>query len=249
MAGAPWAGLVILTALPLRYLEAIFLDQLIELGGSAPNYGNLLGATANVTVLTLLIAIWGRAVYARACRMAHARGGAPGVAAFRVPAVALGSYVLTASAAVLLGYATLFTCLGFIVAVVFSGLAIGTMELNERISLAQPFRLIFRYTRSLKIPIALVFVFFCATIVAMANLAGAFSVATWTAGAIGAFDAPHWQTLFGNNRRYILMLAAGALAIVEPFWIAAHVVYVRKAGAEESGDDLRAWFEELRRTT
>jgi len=35
---------------------------------------------------------------------------------------------------------------------------------------------------------------------------------------------------------------------VEPFWIAAHVVFVRKAGAQERGDDLRAWFEELRRT-
>jgi hypothetical protein len=44
------------------------------------------------------------------------------------------------------------------------------------------------------------------------------------------------------------MLTAGALVAVEPFWIAAHVVFVRKAGAQERGDDLRAWFEELRKT-
>jgi hypothetical protein len=45
------------------------------------------------------------------------------------------------------------------------------------------------------------------------------------------------------------MLFAGAVMIVEPFWVAAHVVYVRKAGAEESGDDLKAWFAELRRAS
>lgn len=248
LTGAPWVGLVVLTSLPLRYLEAIFLDQLIELGGKAPHYGNLLGATANMTVLAMLIAIWGRAIYARACRLAHARGGAPGRSAWRVPVAALACYVLTAAASVLIGYATLFTCIGFVAAVMFSGLAIGTMELNERVSLTQPFGLIFRYTKSIRIPFALVFVFFCGLFVALANLAGAFGIATWVASALGGFDAPHWQLLFENNRRFILMLFAGAFAAIEPFWIAAHVVYVRKAGVEESGDDLRTWFEELRRT-
>jgi hypothetical protein len=147
----------------------------------------------------------------------------------------------------LIGYATLFTCIGFIAAVIFAGLAIGTMELNDRVSLVRPFQLMFRYTRHMRIPFALSVVFFCGLFVALANLAGAFSVGTWVAGALGGFDAPHWQTLFGSNRRYILMLCAGAFAAVEPFWIAAQVVYVRKAGVEESGDDLRTWFEELRR--
>jgi hypothetical protein len=247
-AGAPWFGLAVLTSLPLRYLQAIFLDQLFEVGGDATRYGNLLGGTANLIVGAMLIAIWGRAIYARACRLAQARGGAPGRAAWRVPAAALASYVLTASAAALAGYISLFTCLGLVVAVMFAGLAIGTMELNERVSLAQPFRLIFRYTRAVRIPLALVFVFFCGLFVAFANLAGAFELVTWAMGAAGGFDAPHWDLLFGNNRRYILVLFAGAFAAVEPFWIAAHVVFVRKAGAEESGDDLRAWFEELRRS-
>jgi hypothetical protein len=247
MTGAPWFGLAVLTSLPLRYLQVIFLDQLIELGGNAPRYGNLLGATANLIVLSMLAAIWGRAIYARAARLAWARGGAPGRGAWRVPPAALASYVLTASAAALLGYASLFTCIGFFVAVIMGGLAAGTMELNERVSLTQPFRLIFRHTRSLRIPLALAFVFFCAIFVAAANLLGAFSIATWAAGAIGGFDAPHWHLLFGDNRRYLLVLFAGAVTAVEPFWIAAQVVFVRKAGAEESGDDLRAWFEELRR--
>jgi hypothetical protein len=86
--------------------------------------------------------------------------------------------------------------------------------------------------------------------VALVNLAAAFQLGAWLAGAIGGFDAPRWQLLFsGDNRRFMLILAAGAVIVVEPFWIAANVVYVRKAGAEESGDDLRAWFDELRRAS
>lgn len=247
LTAAPWAGLLMATSLPYRFLQALFLDQLIEVGSDAARYGNVLGATANMTVLTIVLAFWGRAVYARACRLAMSRGTTPGRETWRVPAAALASYILTASAATLLGYIALFTVAGFIVAVIVAGLAVGTIELNDRVSVTRPFVLIGRYSNRLGILFALLLVFFCATIVAMVNLATAFQIGTWLAGAIGGFDAPKWQLLFnGDNRRYMLLLVAGALVLVEPFWIAAHVVYVRKAGAEESGDDLRAWFEELR---
>jgi hypothetical protein len=72
----------------------------------------------------------------------------------------------------------------------------------------------------------------------------------WLSGTIGALDAPNWPLLFGmGNRRFVLLLFAGAVIAVEPFWVAAHVVYVRKAGTQESGDDLRTWFEELQRAS
>lgn len=249
MTAAPWAGVLMATALPYRFLQALFLDQLFEVGSGASHYGNLLGSTANLTVATILLALWGRAVYARACRLALARGSAPGAEALRVPAAALACYVLTASTAMLFGSISLFTVLGFAAAVMFSGLAIGTFELNDRVSVFRPFARIFRYTKRIGIPLSLVLVFFCALIVALLNLAAAFEIGKWLVGTIGGFDAPHWQVLFsGGNRRYVLMLFAGAVVIVEPFWIAAHVIYVRKAGAEESGDDLRTWFDELRRT-
>lgn len=249
MTAAPWASVIIATALPYRFLQALFLDQLFEVGGSASHYGNLLGGTANLIVLSTVLALWGRAVYARVCRLAYSRGSAPHREAWRVPAPALLSYVLTSSVAIVLGYLGLFTCIGIIAAVMFAGAAIGTMELNERVSLTEPFRLLFRYGRAVTL-FALVFVFFCAVIVALVNLAAAFGLGVWAASAIGGFDAPRWQLLFsGSNRRFILMLIAGAFALVEPFWVAAHVVFVRKAGAEERGDDLRAWFEELRRAS
>lgn len=246
---APWAGLLMMTLLPYRFLQALFLDQLLEVGSGASHYGNLLGTTANITVATLLLAFWGRAVYARACRLALSRGVSPGREALRVPAPALASYVLTASAAMLIGYLSLFTLFGFIAAVVFAGIAIGTMEQNERVSITGPFVQIARYSKRTGIPIALSVIFFCATIVALINLAAAFELGQWLVSTIGHFDAPNWQLLFsGGNRRFLLILCAGALVIVEPFWIAAHVIFVRKAGAEESGDDLRTWFDELRRT-
>lgn len=245
-----WAAVLIATAIPYRLLQALFLDQLFEVGGEASRYGHLLGGTANLIVLATVLALWGRAVYARACRLALARGNAPGREAWRVPPAALASYILTAAAGAMLGYLTLFTVFGFAAAVVFSGLAIGTMELNERVSLTRPFALILRYARSVRIPIALVFVFFCAIFVALANLAAGFQLLVWLSSTVGGFDAPHWQLLFGfTNRRFLLLLFAGAIIAVEPFWVAANVVFVRKAGTQESGDDLRTWFEELQRAS
>lgn len=247
---APWTAILALTVLPYRFLQAVFLDQLIEVGGKASHYGNLLGATANATVVLILIAFWGRAVYARACRLAAGRGASPGREAWRVPRAAFASYVLTGSAALLAGSITSVTVIGVVVAVIFAGLAIGTMELNESVSVRTPFRIIARHARSIGIPFALVLVFTCAVVIAFVNLLASFQLGVWLASAVGGFEAPHWNLLFDlGNRRFTLMLFAGALVIVEPFWIAAHVVFVRKAGAEERGDDLRTWFEELRRAS
>lgn len=250
MTASPWAALLILTSLPYRFLQALFLDQLFEVGAEASHYGNLLGLTANITVAAILVALWGRAVYARACRLATTRGEAPGREALRVPAVALASYILTASVAMLIGYLSVFTVIGFVVAIIFSGLAIGTMELNESVSLTAPFRLLFHYAKTMRILMALALVFFCALFVALVNVTAAFQLGAWLASAIGGFDAPRWGLLFSpGNRRFVLMLFAGAIVLIEPFWIAAHVTYVRKAGAAENGDDLRAWFEELQRAS
>jgi hypothetical protein len=140
------------------------------------------------------------------------------------------------------------TIIGPIFSIILAGLAIGTMELNERVSLLEPFRLLGRYARVATL-LGMAFVFFCALFVALVNLAAAFGLGVWALSAVGGFDAPRWELLFDpSNRRYLLMLVAGAFVAVEPFWVAAHVVFVRKAGAQERGDDLRAWFDELRRT-
>ena len=245
---APWAGVLVATALPYRFLQALFFDQLIEVGKDASQYGRLLGGTANLTIAAILLALWGRAVYARACRLAMGRGNTPGREVWRVPAAALASYFLTSAFVLIVGTLSVFTCLGLWVVAIIAGLAIGTMELNERVSVLQPFRLLGRYARPMTLA-GIVFVFFCAFFVAFVNIASAFGLGVWALTAIGGFDAPRWDLLFGaNNRRFMLMISAGSLIAIEPFWVAAHVVFVRKAGAQERGDDLRAWFDELRRT-
>ena len=59
-------------------------------------------------------------------------------------------------------------------------------------------------------------------------------------------DIGRWQVLLDfHNRTFRLLLFGGAALAIEPFWIAANVVLVRKAGAAETGEDLRVWFEEV----
>ncbi|HEX7153632.1 MAG TPA: hypothetical protein VF618_19240 [Thermoanaerobaculia bacterium] len=246
LTAAPWIGLLVLTSLPWRFMQVLFFDRLFEAGDEASRYGNLLHGTANFTIAALLVAFWGRAVYARACRLAASRGTSPGREALRVPASALGSYFFTGSLAELIKWSTLFTCLGLPLGLAFGGLALGTMELNERPGVLRPLGYIRKYAGRTAIVVSLLMVFFVAFLVALINVSMAFGLGLWLVSALGGVALPEWQVLLsGSNRRFVLLWIAGALLVVEPFWIAANVMLVRKAGAEESGDDLRAWFHEV----
>lgn len=247
---APWAGLLILASIPYRFLQLVFVDRVLELGSSASQYGNLLRSTAYWTAAAFVLSRCGRAVYARACRLAVTGGASPGREALRVPPAALLSYLYVVSFAALETYLTLFTVIGPILGVILSGLAIGTMELNEQPGVRAPLRLIMQYGKSLRVLTALVLVFFLAFFVAMVNVWAAFEVGFWLVSSIGGFDLARWTILLGGgNRRYVLTIIAGAALALEPFWVAANVLLVRKAGAQETGDDLRTWFEELQRAS
>lgn len=246
---ARWAGLLLLTSLPYYFLQAVFLDRILELGAKATEYGNLLRSTAYLTVLAFLLSLWGRAVYARACRLAATRGEAVGREALRVPGPALVNYIYVASLCALIGWLTFFTVFGPLLAVMVAGLAVGTMELNERPGLREPFRILTGYGRVVRIQVALVFVFLVGFLVALTNIMAAFQIGFWLLSSIGGWDIPKWSLLLsGSNRRFVLMLLAGGVLAIQPFWVAANVMLIRKAGAQETGDDLRVWFEELKRT-
>jgi hypothetical protein len=246
---SPWVGLLLAMSIPYRFMQAIFADRLIELGSSASQYGDVLRSTADLTCIAFLLSLWGRAIYARACRLASASGAAPGGEALRIPLAALANYVFLASIAESVTYLLLVTGIGVALGSILSGLAIGTMELNEEPGIINPLRRLARYGRETGVIVALTFVFFCAFIIALVNVATLFGAGFALASTIGGWDAPRWHVLLSSaNRRFVLMIIAGALLVIEPFWIAANVLLVRKAGAAESGDDLRVWFEELQRS-
>jgi len=246
LAAAPWSAFVILTSIPYRFLQVLFIDRLAEVGSDAAHYGRLLGTTANWTLLAFIVSLWGRAVWARACRIAATTGARPGAAALRVPLVAFVSYLFTASIAEVLFYGTMLTFIGPIVVVLFAGLAIGTMELNVEVSLRQPMRLITRYAREVRTEFGVAFVFGIGLLIALVNLATAFDLGLWLARGFGSADIGRWNLLIAmGNRVMRLLLYAGTILAVEPFWVAANVVLVRKAGAAESGEELRTWFREL----
>ena len=244
---APWTGVLILTSLPYRFAQAIFVDRLLDLGGEATRYGNYLMLIATMTMVGFVISRWGRLVFARAIRIAGESGDAPGRDALRISPAVFLNYLYISAFAEFLSLLTFLVCIAPALITMLSGLAIGSAEMNEHPSIAAPFRRVARYGRELKVVAALMLVFICALIVAAVNVIAAFGIGLWLAGAFGGFDAHRWAILLSfNNHRAVVTMIAGAVIAVEPFWIAAHVTLVRKAGAAETGDDLRAWFEELR---
>jgi hypothetical protein len=233
---SPWAALLLATSIPYRFMQIVFADRLIELGSNASQYGDLLRTTADITCATFLLALVGRAIYARACRMASESGVAPGREALRVPLTAFASYVFVASIAEAATYLLFVTGLGIAFGAVLSGLA-------------GPLRRLARFGGSSRIVASLALVFFCAFVVALLNVATLVSGIFALASTVQGWDAARWQVLLSiHNRRYVLTIIAGALLVIEPFWIAANVLLVRKAGAAQTGDDLRVWFEELQRS-
>ena len=246
LAAVPWAGVLVLTSLPYYFLQVLFLDRLAEVGNEAQHYGHALGALANWTILAFIVSLWGRAVWARACRMATETAARPAMPALRVPLVALASYLLTAALTEVMFYGTLITVIGPLVVILFGGIAIGTMELNERAGVIAPLRLIARYSRHVRIELALLGIFVVAWLVALINIGAAFAIGLWMANGFAGVDISRWALLLSlHNRTYRLLLFAGAALAVEPFWIAANVVLVRKSGAAESGEELRTWFRNL----
>ena len=246
---SPWAALLLATSIPYRFMQIVFVDRLIELGSKASQYGDLLRTTANFTCVAFLLSLVGRAVYARACRLSSQSGAAPGREALRVPLTAFASYVFVASIAEAVIYLLFVTGLGIAFGAILSGLAVGTMELNTEPGIRGPLRNLARYGGKSRIVVALALVFFCAFIVALLNVATLVSIVFSLASTVGGWNAARWHVLLSlHNRRYVLMIIAGALLVIEPFWIAANVLLVRKAGAAETGDDLRVWFEELQRS-
>ncbi len=250
---AAWAGLLALTSLPLRFLEAHFFNRLFQLGDSATSYVSYLLSLSWLVAFALLPALWGRAVFARACALAlsgrgasHGGRGAP-LRALRpsFPSFAAYAYVATVAELLLVLFGWTVIALPFLA--LYAGLAAATSYLQERPGPLASLSLPLRALRPFFPFLGLTAIFSVALLLALINLFFLFSLGLWLAGGASGLDLSWWQvTLTPENQQYFLLLIACAVTVVEPFWIAALVAAVRRVRARESGEDLAAWFAEIR---
>lgn len=244
---APFLGVLWLTSLPLRLAQCHFAARLVELGGSASQHGAYLAELALLQTVLLVPWAWGRAVFVRACRLGL-RGQRAGAAALRVGAAPFAGYLYTTVLIETLSWATAWTFVTVPALVLMAALAAATHPLIERPGLLEPLRQIFRHGTHALLLTALLAVMGWALVVAAVNLHVLFQAGVWLAGAVPGVDPGRWRTLLHwRNARYVLAVGAGAVMALEPFLLAAATVYVHKVRSRSSGEDLRLWFERLRR--
>jgi hypothetical protein len=247
-----WAAVLALSALPWRLLEVHFANRLMQLGGRAADYFDHLLALSSLVSVALLPALWGRAVFVRACVLGlQARARVPARLVLRLPVAAFIGYAYAA-----LVWSGLFQAMAWTVVLVpilalGSGLTAATAplagEAARRPGPLASLGLALRAAPRPMVGVALAAIFALACGVAFVNLLVLFELGLWLAGGIPGLDLAAWSLALGlGNRHFLLLVLAGAVTVVEPFWLAALVVAVRAARARESGEDLFARFAELR---
>jgi hypothetical protein len=246
---SPWAGLLWLTAVPLRLAQAHFAARLGELGPEARGYGDHLHGLAVVATLAFLLSLWGRAAFARACSQRLRSLETPGREALRLPAAPLASYACAALAIEAAFWATALTLVAVPFLALVAGLAAATSPRLEGPGLVRPFVLVAEGAGPVGPLLGLLVVFGVALLLAAANLVVLVQAGLWLAGGLASFDVARWQGVLGlSNPRLLLVVAAGAWVLVEPWWLASLAVHVHRQRSRSTGEDLRLWFERLRGT-
>jgi hypothetical protein len=245
---APWMGVLVLAELPLRLLEAEFVGRLVFLGANAVRYRSSLTQLAGEATACLILATFGRAVFARACLLSLRTGRDPGREAWSVGLTPFLTQLYLNLLSRVLFLSLWITVVVPPLAMICAALAPAVAAGAERPSLFKPLRVRAESLAGLGTLLALFGVFVIAFLIALANLAFLFHAGLWLAGAAPGLDLVPWvQRLSLLSPRFWLLVWAGTCLLVQPFWLSAHVVYVHKLRARETGEDLRAWLERLRR--
>jgi len=243
----PWGAILLLTLLPYRFLQVHFIETLISVGPDASQYGEALLRYALATCAALLLAMYGRLVFLRACRLAASPLRAPGAEAFKVRPLTFLTLVYTGLLFEILLVLLSFTIIAIPIVLIFAALAAVTADRVTKPSLLEPLKQVMQQATNAKSLAGIIFTFLFGFAVALLNLQMIFQLGVWMAGGITGFDLSRWQALLSyHTRLFILLTTAGALMIAEPFWLAAHLVYVAGRESRQSGEDLREWFYELR---
>ena len=246
--GGRWLGLLCLSQLPLRYAECTFWARLWELGGDVSNYGALVHTDALWIALAFPLALYGRAVYARAGQVRWGGEHVVGLHPLKVPLANLLNYL-----AVALMLEILFLILGWTLFALpvlggLAGVAAANSALRQKAGVFGSIGRLVEHSTYVKALIGLALVLGVALLVAWVNLLALLLAGVWLFGDTLGFDLAAWRILWSPSNPYFLLWAwAGARILVEPFWLASHVVYVNKVRSRSSGDDLRRRFAQILR--
>lgn len=251
------AGWLILASLPLRFLEAQMLTRASALEPEAGTGGAwaYLGTLSLLVTLALVPALWARLVFVRAATAVRAGRFQDevidGGRAVRVPRVRaasfLGALVLTLAAQSLLYWGAL-TFLAVPFALALAALAAAASPYFEVVGPWRPWRELGRSAPPFRFALGFVVIFALALGIVWFNLFVAFYLLQWLAGAVApGFDEAWWSAVLApGNHAFSYLLWAGGVLLVEPFWLAAWSAAVGDRRARDTGDDLAAWFTEIR---
>jgi hypothetical protein len=239
-----------LASLPVRLAQAHFAARVLELGEDARRHGDYLGGLALAVGAAFVLSLWARAVFARACVLRLRSTADPGALPLRTPLGTLLGYVYAALLVEVLFY---LTCAVPVVApffVLLAGLLAATVPESEGVGLLRPFARLFGSQRQVLPLVGVTAVFFAALVLTAANLSVLFQLGLWLAGGVAGLETTRWAGLLSfGHPRYLCVLLAGAVLIVEPYWLASLVVFVHKLESRTTGEDLRLWFDRLRSTS
>jgi hypothetical protein len=244
---APWLGVLWLTTMPLRMAQAHFAARVIELGGEVRSYGDHLRGLALTTAAAFLVSLWGRAVFANACRRSLLGTLQAPPSVLRVRAAALLTYAYAALAIEAAFYATCLSGVAAPALALLAGLAAATLPFSDRPGLLRPFVTLAASARQARPLVALLLCFGAGYALAALNLLVLAQAGLWLARGVAGLDPARWSALLSPGYpRFLCVLAACAWLVLEPWWLASLVVYVHKLRARGTGEDLRLWFERLR---
>jgi hypothetical protein len=251
---APWLGVLWLLTIPYRFAQVYFIRELIDLGAKAPQYAGHLETIAWSMFGLLLPAVLGRTIYVRACLLGLQSGARVGREALRVPAAQLMNSLYGALLIEVLFALTVWTFVAAPLLAAPAGLVYVAALRTEKPGVIRPLVEVGRLMLGFKAMTGLLATFAVALLIAYVNVAMALRGGLWVAGALGGDDLTRWEHLLRPNPVIGLVPAeplaaliclAGALLIVEPFWLASLTVYVHRARLRQSGEDLRLRFRTL----
>ncbi len=240
-------ALAMLAGLPYRLLQVWLFHRLIELGSTATQHGRYLLSLSLWSIAALPLAFWGKAQLARGCSIALAGEDASlARSRFGIPCAAFltGLYPALVAQALYPAFGWMVLPLPLVAA--YSGLAAASAPYQEKPGLWVPLEVPARGFASPVLLAGLWTATVVGLVIAWFQIFVLFELGLWAAQtAIGAGGVWWQQALSPSNRLFVLLVIAGAILVVEPFWIAGLSILVRRGRARATGEDLSAWIAEL----